>query len=179
MPTRCGATEAIALAEATATPKTARAKTPKAAPARAAGAKPASGLLDTNVIVHLEHHAAQGTLPADAATSAVVIAELAQGVPSAAGAVEAYARGQRLAQAERWFKPLPFDHAAARVYGDLVAMTLAAGRDPKPRRLDLMIAATAQVNGLPLYTENPKDFAGLEGSVTVVALAPPDGAPER
>ena len=30
--------------------------------------------------------------------------------------------------------------------------------------------ATASAHGLPLYTRNPQDFAGLEGSVDIVAV---------
>ena len=42
----------------------------------------------------------------------------------------------------------------------------------KPRAYDVMIAATALANGLPLYTCNPKDFAGIDG-LTVVAVPVP------
>jgi predicted nucleic acid-binding protein len=41
---------------------------------------------------------------------------------------------------------------------------------------DLMIAATAAANGLPLYTSNPKDFVGLDEVVEIVAVPRPDGA---
>lgn len=41
---------------------------------------------------------------------------------------------------------------------------------------DLMIAAIAAGNGLPLYTAKPKDFAGLDGMVEVVAVSRPSGA---
>ena len=36
-----------------------------------------------------------------------------------------------------------------------------------------MIAAVAVVNGLPLYTTNPDDFAGFEELLQVVEVAPP------
>ncbi|PXX64005.1 hypothetical protein DFR70_105187 [Nocardia tenerifensis] len=39
-----------------------------------------------------------------------------------------------------------------------------------------MIAATAARNGLPLYTTNPTDFAGLESSVLIVPVTRPEGA---
>ena len=38
-----------------------------------------------------------------------------------------------------------------------------------------MIAATAIANGLPLYTANPADFAGIDG---LVVRAVPAAAPE-
>jgi len=43
------------------------------------------------------------------------------------------------------------------------------------RATDLMIAATAASNSLPLYTANPDDFEGAEGLVEVVTVrARPD-----
>lgn len=46
----------------------------------------------------------------------------------------------------------------------------AAGRSPEPRRMDLMIAAIASANDLPLFTRKVDDFKGLEPLLTVVAL---------
>lgn len=36
--------------------------------------------------------------------------------------------------------------------------------------MDLMIAAIASVQGLPLFTRNADDFKGLDSSLTVVAV---------
>jgi toxin FitB len=41
---------------------------------------------------------------------------------------------------------------------------------PRPRRIDLMIAATAAANGLPLFTRNADNFRGLDSAVTVIAI---------
>jgi len=71
---------------------------------------------------------------------------------------------------EEDFDPVPFDSASARAYGRMVALTIAFGRNPRPRKLDLMIAATAAANDLPLYTRNPKDFEGLEAALAVVPV---------
>jgi toxin FitB len=79
-------------------------------------------------------------------------------------------RSQRLADIEAAFAAIPFDREAARRYGTLVALTIAANRDPRPRHIDLMIAATAAAHGLPLYTRNPDDFRGLDSAVTVIAI---------
>ena len=40
----------------------------------------------------------------------------------------------------------------------------------RPRRLGLMIAAIASSRGLPSYTRDIDDFAGLDEMVTVVAV---------
>ncbi|MFD0747489.1 hypothetical protein ACFQ1L_41010 [Phytohabitans flavus] len=75
--------------------------------------------------------------------------------------------------AESTFDPLPFDADAARAFGRVAAAVLAAGRKPRRRIADLMIASIAAVNDLPLYTTNPDDFAGLDGLLDVVAVRPP------
>jgi len=50
----------------------------------------------------------------------------------------------------------------------VTALVLAHGRQPRPRRLDLMIAAVALSNDLPLITLNRDDFLGLDSVLTVV-----------
>lgn len=65
------------------------------------------------------------------------------------------------------FAALPFDWEAARRFGILAAPTVKAKRDPRPRRMDLMIAATAAAHGLPLFTRNAGDFKGLEQGVEI------------
>ncbi|MGW0193041.1 hypothetical protein [Nonomuraea sp. NPDC003201] len=80
------------------------------------------------------------------------------------------ARMEKLGAAVTDFEPLPFDADAAARYGSLVALTLAAKRDPRPRRMDLMIAAVASSRMLPLFTRNTDDFVGLESLVTVVPV---------
>jgi hypothetical protein len=79
-----------------------------------------------------------------------------------------------LQRAESEFDPLPFDAEAARAFGRVAAAVLAAGRKPRARTADLMIASVAIANRLPLYTTNPDDFAGLDTLVTVVAVPLPD-----
>jgi hypothetical protein len=72
-------------------------------------------------------------------------------------------------QRRRW-DPLPFDAEAARAYGRLFAAAKAAGRTSRARLADLLIAATAAANGLPLYSRNPSDFSGLERILSVKAV---------
>lgn len=74
--------------------------------------------------------------------------------------------------AEASFVPLPFDVPAARAYAGVAASLHTAGRKTAARAYDAMIAATAIANGLPVYTCNPADFAGIDDLV-VVAIQPP------
>jgi predicted nucleic acid-binding protein len=80
------------------------------------------------------------------------------------------ARTEKLAAAIVEFEPLPFDGPAAARYGTLVALTVEANRDPRPRRIDLMIAAIASAHGLALYTRNAKDLVGLGDVLAVVEV---------
>jgi hypothetical protein len=66
--------------------------------------------------------------------------------------------------------PLPFDAPAARAYGRLFATAAPTGRRGRRRLADLLIAATAAANGLPLYTRNSADFDGLGSIVEVVSV---------
>ena len=75
-----------------------------------------------------------------------------------------------LQHVEATFDPLPYDQGAARLYGQICAAVRATGREPRRRASDLMIAATAASNRLPLYTANPDDFKGAQGLVEVVGL---------
>ncbi|MGB3443606.1 MAG: type II toxin-antitoxin system VapC family toxin [Actinophytocola sp.] len=127
------------------------------------------GVLDTCTYIDLDQLDA-AALPSVLEITAITMAELHQGVAMAKNAAVRAARAEKLGIAIVDFEPLPFDGEAATRYGSLVALTLEAKRDPKPRRLDLMIAAIASSRGLPLYTRNINDFAGLDDMVTVVAV---------
>lgn len=131
--------------------------------------RPEFGLLDTCAYIDLGELDPE-RLPAFPQISAVTMAELHQGVAMAREARTRAARMEKLAAAASDFDPLPFDREAAGRYGTLVTLTLELGRNPKPRRMDLMIAAIASSNGMPLYTRDPADFQGLEGPLTVVAV---------
>ena len=78
-----------------------------------------------------------------------------------------------LQRAEHEFDPIPFDAEAARTYGRVTAAVVSAGRKPRRRIADLMIAATAIAERLPLFTTNPDDFDGLLGLLTVVPVTRP------
>jgi hypothetical protein len=81
------------------------------------------------------------------------------------------ARMAVLQYAEATFEPLPYGTEAARLYARLCVAVRSAGRRPRGRVADLMIAATAASNGLPLYTANPDDFRGVEDILDVVGVA--------
>ena len=130
------------------------------------------GLADTNILIHLGRLSA-GDLPAELLTSAITLAELSAGVHQTGDPAERGRRMARLQRVEAIFEPLPFDAEAARQYGAIVAGMAAAHRKPRRREADLMIAAVAAAHRLPLYTTNPVDFLGAEGTVTVVAVPRP------
>jgi predicted nucleic acid-binding protein len=109
-------------------------------------------------------------LPAVPELTAITMAELHQGVAMAKDIATRAVRTELLGMAIDAFDPLPIDREAASRYGTLVAMTVAANRDPRPRRLDLMIAAIASARGLPLYTRNADDFRHLDGTVEIVSV---------
>jgi predicted nucleic acid-binding protein len=111
-----------------------------------------------------------GLLPDESAISAVTLAELAAGPHATADEQERARRQDRLQWAAASWDPVPFDAEAARSYGRVFAATKAAGRSSRTRFADLLIAATAAANGLPLYTRNPADFAGLEQILEVFAI---------
>ena len=74
---------------------------------------------------------------------------------------------------ESEFDPVPFDAETARTYGRVAAAVIAAGRKPRRRSADLMIAACAIAEDLPLFTTNPDDYPGLEKLVRVIPVTRP------
>lgn len=133
------------------------------------------GLLDTSVVIDLERLDPQ-SLPRDLAISALTLAELAAGPHATDNPDERARRQDRLQLAEATFDPLPFDDTAARAYGRVYASIVSAGRRARgARAVDVLIAAVALANELPLYTRNPADFEHLDGLVEVVEPSP---APE-
>ena len=139
-------------------------------PRRVADQRHARGLVDTSVVIALEA-IEPADLPAELAVSAVTMAELAAGPHATTDPAERARRQDRLQRAEAAFEPLPVDAAVARAYGRVYAAVGAAGRKARGRRaVDLFIAATAVAAGLPLYTRNPDDFAGLSDLLEIVSV---------
>lgn len=132
--------------------------------------RPTRGVLDTSVVIDLEH-IDPSRLPGEVAVSAITMAELAAGPHATTDADERARRQDRLQRAEAAFDPLPFDAEAARAYGRLYAAVVASGRKARgTRAVDLLIAATACAANLPLYTRNRGDLRAVEELVEVIPL---------
>lgn len=110
-------------------------------------------LLDTSVLI-------DEVPPPDveAAISVASIAELHFGVLVTADDDERALRTERLGAIESAFDPLPVTVEVAREWGRLSAATSNRGGRPRRRAIDLVIAATANVHGVPLLTNNIGDF---------------------
>lgn len=126
-------------------------------------------MLDTSVVIDLDSLDLGPYATAPTVLSTVTIAELSYGL-DVDDPVERLARSRRLERALTVFEILPFDVDAACLYGTLVALVRRNGRNPRPRRLDLQIAATAAVNEVPLLTRNPADFADAVRLLEVVEI---------
>jgi predicted nucleic acid-binding protein len=149
--------------------------------ARMNGEQPRQGMLDTNVLI-LRSWIDPAELPDEMAISAITLAELSAGPHEVRRNDEQKAydehteRARRLEilqRAESEFDPVPFDAEAARIFGRVTAAVVAAGRKPRRRALDLMIAATAIAESLPLFTTNPGDFTGLNTLLRIVPVTRP------
>jgi predicted nucleic acid-binding protein len=139
------------------------------------------GVLDTNIVI-LRSQIDSAELPAEMAITAITLAELSAGLHQVRshgeqGNYDEHAERARrldvLQRAESEFDPIPFDAEAARIYGRVTAAVIAAGRKPRRRMADLMIAAIAIAEDLPLFTTNPDDFVGLESLLAVVPVTHP------
>jgi len=118
-------------------------------------------LLDTSVLI--------GAIPppgeVEAAISVVSITELHFGVLATGDFAERARRAARLAVVEATFDPLPVSVEVARVWGQLAAAVVRRGGNPRRRQIDLAIAATATVEGVPLLTHDLDDFRIIDDLV--------------
>jgi predicted nucleic acid-binding protein len=123
-------------------------------------------LLDTSVLV-----ADESPGDVEAAISVASLAELHFGVLVAADDDERALRTQRLGAIESAFDPLPITADVAREWGRLAAAVSNRGGQPRRRAIDLAIAATSNVEGVPLLTHNPSDFEIISDLTDTRALS--------
>ena len=128
-------------------------------------------LLDTNVLITGGFVMPQEIT--EVAVCSISYAELEQGLvrPGIAPAVLADRKLRVLELRQTFGGGVPFDDVAASYYGRIVEAVYAAGRSPRGRIADLMIAAVARANGAAIVTHNVADFAGLERIVRVIPAA--------
>lgn len=130
------------------------------------GSGPQRAILDTSVLLA----SGLAPLPGELAISTASLAELHFGVLVARDEQVRADRLRRLGLIESEFQALPVDAAVAREYGQLAAAVAAAGRQPRARVMDLLIAATASVHHATLYTRNPEDLRGLQHLLPIIAV---------
>ena len=106
----------------------------------------------------------------EVAVSAVTIAELQYGVAVASDPLMQMSRRRRVQAILDRFEVLSFDVTTAEYYGALAGLVRQHGRNPRPRRMDLQIAATAARHGLMLLTRNGRDFTRLQSALEIVDL---------
>lgn len=123
-------------------------------------------VLDTSVVIATDIAPLEGEL----AVSAITLAELHFGVLVAKQRKVRAERLRRLLVLQRTFDALPVDEAVAASYGQVAAAVVDAGRQPRARSMDLLIAATAHAHSARLYTRNADDFDGLDDLVEVVTV---------
>lgn len=123
-------------------------------------------LLDTSVVIATDVPPLEGEL----AISAATLAELHFGVLVARDPNIRAERLRRLSVLQRKFDALPLDDAVAVSYGQLAAAVVDAGRQPRARTMDLIIAATAHAHSASLYTRNPNDFIGADTLVDIIPI---------
>ena len=122
-------------------------------------------LLDTSILIGADY---PGEL--EGAISVASLAELHFGTLVATDPDERARRTQRLGVVEATFDPLPVDASVAREWGRLAAAVTERGGQPRRRAVDLVIAATANVHGVPLLTADTGDLAVVSDLVSVQAL---------
>ena len=128
-----------------------------------------AAVVDTNIIAALKLYD-PAELPDTILITAVTLGELSFGPHATDDPAKRAGRVAVLQHVEATFDPLPYDQGAARLFGQICAAVRAGGREPRKRASDLMIAATAASNQLPLYTANPGDFRGSANLVEVIGV---------
>ena len=117
------------------------------------------GILDTSVLIR-EGRVGLADREGTFAISVMSIAELHKGAVVARSIRMRSLRTARLAHVEQLFEALPIDRLIAIKYGEIAAGTQRLSS--RPHVADGLIAATAMVYGVPLYTTDD-DFDRIPG----------------
>ena len=104
---------------------------------------------------------------AGVAISVLTLAELGYGVAAARDPLTRSTRAVRLQRAHASFLHLPVDLRVAEAYGLVASAIQADGHNPRPRAIDLLIAATALAHGLALYTRDLGDLLALRQLIDI------------
>jgi predicted nucleic acid-binding protein len=127
----------------------------------------AYALVDTCVLIDMERVDLGDHQDSILVVSAISVGELAFGVDIGP---DPEARPARLRHVLDSYEILPYGVEEAKLYGVMATLVRASGRNPRPRRLDLQIAATAAAFRVPVLTRNTDDFRGMDRLVEVVAV---------
>ena len=125
-----------------------------------------NAILDTSVVIATDLQPLEGAL----AVSAITMAELHFGVLVAKTQPVRAERLRRLLKLQQDFDPLPGDPAVAASSAQLAGADVDAGRRPRARAMDLLIAATAHAHSARLYTRNAVDLQGLESLIDITPV---------
>lgn len=127
----------------------------------------ALALLDTSCVIDLPDGLDE--LAETAAVSTLTIAELAYGLHHDDPLIVA-AREARYRAVLNEFDPVPYSAQAAHLYGAIAASVRRSGRNPRPRRIDLMLASVAAELDAVLLTRNPGDFVDIGDIARVITV---------
>ncbi len=123
-------------------------------------------ILDTSVLVAVDKPDLSGL---ECRISSVSYAEMQFGLTVAR---DDHERNERMLRFNRVLSlfgiGIAFDDRVAGSFGYLTGLVREAGRNPRSRTADLMVAATAHAQGVALVTRNPDDLRGLESVVDVL-----------
>ena len=111
-----------------------------------------TALYDTSVVIDVEDVDLGVYVDAAVVVSAVTIGELAYGARCRRSR---RSRARACAAVLADYEVAPFGVEEAKLYGVLAELVRIAGRSPRPRRLDLQIAATAAASTYPAADHEP------------------------
>ena len=114
-------------------------------------------VVDTSIIAAIKLFD-PAELPDTMLITAVTLGELSYGPHATDDPAKRPGRVAVLQHVEATFDPLPYDQSAARIYGQICAAVRTAGRQPRIRASDLMIAATALHHGFTVVTRDRSEY---------------------